>query len=244
MKRIIRTSLGLAVTGALLALLTACTDESRYDQAICVLIDESGTYSDQKQEVVRILKREVLPAMEPGDTLLVIRIDGESYEKENLEALMTLDARPSRANAQKLALAKKLDTLARRSRPSEHTDIPGAMMLGNEYLGELASGSRVMLVFSDMQEDLAPGTQRNLSASEFDGIWVAAMNVKRLGSDNADPSLFRQRLAAWEHRILAAGGLGWRTFMDASKLADYLGEVRAATRHRDPTPDRRERAPA
>lgn len=220
----------LAVVCAALVfvLLCACTDGARYDQAICVLIDESGTYADQKQEVVRILKREVVPAMEPGDTLLVIRIDGESYDKENLEALVTLDARPSRANAQKLALAQKLDGLARRSVPSEHTDIPGAMMLASEYLGELASGSRVMLVFSDMQEDLAPGTRRDLSQTEFDGIWVAAMNVKRLGSDNADPSLFRRRLAGWEHRVLGSGGLGWRTFMDASKLADYLGEVRAS----------------
>lgn len=211
----------------LLAFLSGCSDESRYDQAICVLIDESGTYADQKPEVVRILKREVLPSMEPGDTLLVIRIDGESYEKDNVEALVTLDARPSRANAQKLALAQKLDALARRARSSEHTDIPGAMMLASEYLGELKSGSRVMLVFSDMQEDLAPGTRRDLSQTEFQGIWVAAMNVKRLGTDNADPSVFRRRLAAWEQRILGSGGLGWRTFMDATQLAGYLGEVRA-----------------
>ena len=222
------TRLVAIVAATLFAFLTACTDGARYDQAICVLIDESGTYSDEKQEVVRILKREVIPAMEPGDTLLVIRIDGESYGRDNLEALVTLDARPSRANAQKLALAQKLDLLGRRSLPSKHTDIPGAMMLGSEYLGELASGSRVMLVFSDMQEDLAPGTRRDLSQTEFDGIWVAAMNVKRLGSDNADPSLFRRRLAAWEQRVLGSGGLGWRTFMDASKLGAYLSNVRAS----------------
>ena len=27
--------------------------------------------------------------------------------------------------------------------------------------------------------------------------------------------------------VLAAGGLGWRVFMDASKLAAYLADVRA-----------------
>ena len=114
MKWLTRTTrLALAVALGLFAI--ACDDESRYDQAICVLIDESGTYADEKDEVVGILKREVLPAMEPGDTLLVIRIDDESYEKGNVEALMTLDARPSRANAQKLALAQKLDALAIRS---------------------------------------------------------------------------------------------------------------------------------
>jgi hypothetical protein len=193
-----------------------------------VLIDESGTYADEKQEVVRILKREVLPSMEPGDTLLVIRIDAESYEKNNVEALTTLDPRPSRANAQKLALAQKLDRFAESSARSGYTDIPGAMMLGSEYLAELASGSRVMLVFSDLEEDLPPGAQRMLSRDEFEGIYVAAMNVKRLGKDNSDPAVFRQRVAGWEERVLGAGGRGWRMFMDASKLADYLAEVRTA----------------
>jgi hypothetical protein len=210
----------------LTAFLVGCDDGARYDQAVCVLIDESGTYADERREVVRILKREVLPAMDPGDTLLVIRIDGESYDKNNVVALVTLDARPSRANAQKMALAQKLDRLAASEARAAHTDIPGAMMLGSEYLGELASGSRVMLVFSDMQEDLAPGTRRKLSSDEFDGIHVAAMNVKRLGADNADPSVFRERLASWEKRVLAAGGLGWRMLMDTSKLASYLAEVR------------------
>ena len=239
-----RASVPFLVATTLLALSTGCTDKARYDQAICVLIDESGTYADQKQEVVRILKSEVLPSMEPGDTLLVIRIDGESYQKENVEALLTLDTRPSRANAQKLALARTLDELARRRLKSVHTDIPGAMMLGNEYLGELASGSRVMLVFSDMQEDLAPGTRRDLSASEFDGVWVAAMNVKRLGSDNADPSVFRKRMSTWKRRVLQSGGLGWRTFMDASQLADYLGEVRASAENRRRAPSQPEGASA
>jgi len=209
-----------------LGLTLGCDDGARYDQAVCVLVDESGTYADERGEVVRILKREVLPALEPGDTLMVIRIDGESYEKDNVVTLVTLDPRPSRANAQKLALAQTLDRMARREARATHTDIPGAMMLGSEYLAELSSGSRVMLVFSDMQEDLAPGTQRELADDEFRGIHVAAMNVKRLGSDNADPGVFRDRLSSWERRVKDAGGSGWRTFLDASKLGIYLGEVR------------------
>jgi hypothetical protein len=216
----------LAGVCGLAVLQLACDDGTRYDQAVCVLIDESGTYADERPEVVRILKREVLPALEPGDTLLVIRIDGESYEKDNIEAMVTLDPRPSRANAQKLAMAQSLDRMAGRTSRAAHTDIPGAMMLGSDYLAELASGSRVMLVFSDMQEDLAPGTRRKLAADEFQGIHVAAMNVKRLGSDNADPAVFRDRLADWEQRVMGAGGSGWRTFLDAAKLASYLGEVR------------------
>ena len=225
-RRVTKSALAASLLLSLLAL-PGCNDEARYDQAICVLIDESGTYADQKNEVVRILKREVLPSMEPGDTLLVIRIDGESYEKDNVEALVTLDPRPSRANQQKLGMAQKLDKMARESKRSRHTDIPGAMMLAGEYLSELASGSRVMLVFSDMEEDLAPGTERTLSKNEFTGIHVVAMNVKRLGADNADPAIFRNRLASWERRILEAGGSSWKTFNDSTKLAAFLAEVRS-----------------
>jgi hypothetical protein len=138
---------------ALTALALGCGESRRYDQAIGVLIDVSGTYSDERKETVNVIKREVLPNMVPGDTLIVIRIDSESYDKENVESLLTLDRRPSHANAQKLALARKLDAFAGESHGSQHTDIPGAIMLASEYLSEVGSDSRVMLIFSDMQED-------------------------------------------------------------------------------------------
>jgi hypothetical protein len=201
-------------TGALLALLFAlhgCDGGRRYEQALCALIDVSGTYSDQKVEAVRILKREVLPAMEPGDTLLVIRIDDASYEQDNVVALETLDPRPSRANAQKLALARALDAFAASASGSRHTDIAGAMMLGAEYLAELQAGSRIMLVFSDMQEDLPQGAVRRLEEGEFQGIRVMAMNVKRLQGDTTAPHVFRERLAGWEKRVTAASADSWGT---------------------------------
>ena len=157
-RREVDSGAAIALAG-LLALLAGCGEGRRYDQAICVLIDVSGTYADQKQEVVKVIKRDVLPGMVPGDTFIAILVDSESYEKDNVKALTTLDARPSRANAQKLALARQLDAFAASDERSEYTDIPGAMMLGAEYLQEVASGSRVMLVFSDLQEELPSGTR-------------------------------------------------------------------------------------
>ena len=211
---------------ALTALALGCGESRRYDQAIGVLIDVSGTYSDERKETVNVIKREILPHMVPGDTLIVIRIDSESYDKENVEALLTLDQRPSHANAQKLALARKLDAFAKQSHGSQHTDIPGAIMLASEYLSEVGSDSRVMLIFSDMQEDLPPGSKRALAEDELQGTHVAAMNVKRLNRDTADPTVFRDRLADWEVRTQNAGALDWRTFMDSTKLPEYLAEIR------------------
>jgi hypothetical protein len=164
--------------------------------------------------------------MVPGDTLLIVRIDSESYDQENLEALLTLDQRPSHANAQKLAMAQKLDAFAAEPMNASHTDIPGAIMLASEYLNEIGGGSQVMLIFSDMQEDLPPGSKRILADDELRGTHVVAMNVKRLRPDTADPAAFRGRMGTWEERVTAAGAVEWRTFMDATKLPAYLAAIR------------------
>jgi len=211
---------------AALVILAGCTDARRYDQAIAILIDVSGTYADEKPEAVRIIKREILPSMEPGDTLLVMRIDSESYEEDNVEALVRLDARPSKANAQKLAIARKLDAFAKTKGRSAHTDIPGAMMLAAEYLTEVGSASRVILVFSDMEEDLPKGTTRELDEAEFRDIRIVAMNVKRLKGDTVDPQVFRKRMASWEDRVTAASAESWRMIMDDAKLPALLAQIR------------------
>jgi len=221
-----RRALAIAGSLSLAALLASCSDGRNYEQAICVLIDVSGTYADEKAEVAKILKRDVLPAMLPGDTLLVIRIDSASYEKDNVETLVTLDPRPSRANAQKLALASRLDAFAANAVSSDHTDILGAMLLGSEYLAEIEAASRVMLVFSDLEQDLPAGARRKIEAGEFDGVQVVAMNVKRLRSDNADPEAFRGRLASWEGQMLGGGASGWRAIMDATQLPIHLAQLR------------------
>jgi hypothetical protein len=207
-------------------LLAGCSDARRYDQAIGVLIDVSGTYADERRETVRVLKREILPHMVPGDTLLVTRIDSESYDREDVLALLTLDRRPSHANAQKLEIARLLDEFAADPTRSTHTDIPGAIMLASEYLDETGAGSRVMLIFSDMQEDLPGAARRTLAADELAGTRVVALNVKRLGRDQADPTLFRDRLEGWGERFAAAGAVEWRTFLDAGQLPEYLEAAR------------------
>jgi hypothetical protein len=213
-----------AILLALCAL--SCSDGTRYRQAVALLVDTSGTYTDQGAEVAKIVKREILPSLMPGDTLLLIRIDSQSYEKENLEALLTLDSRPSKANAEKLAFAGKLDAFASGTARAEYTDIPGAVMLASEYLRETAAGSRVILIFSDMQEDLPSGTTRQWEARELADMQVVAVNVKRLQSDNADPQLFRGRLADWEQRVLSHGAAGWRQVLDAGQLSVQLEELR------------------
>jgi hypothetical protein len=209
----------------LLALALSCSSGAQYAHAIVALVDVSGTYADQKAEVVNVIRKGLLPKMTPGDTLVVIRIDDESYRKQNVEASVTLDVRPSQANAQKVALAKALEAFQKRPVHTQHTDIRGAMMLGAEYLRESNAGRRTMVVFSDMEEDLPQGVKREMAPDELKGVSVLAMNVKRLAHDNANPAAYRQRLAAWEKQLIGHGAQKFKVVLDPDKLAELIDET-------------------
>jgi hypothetical protein len=210
------------VAAALLA--GSCSSGAQYSQAIVALVDVSGTYADQRPEVVNVIRKGVLPRLTPGDTLVVIRIDSESYKKANVEASMTLDVRPSKANAQKLQLANTLEAFSHKQLRSAHTDIRGAMMLGAEYLRESNAGRRTMVIFSDMEEDLPRGVKRDMATDELKGVRILAMNVKRLGHDNANPTAYRARLAGWEKQLTSHGAREFKVVLEPEKLSDLLDE--------------------
>lgn len=209
---------------AALILTGSCTSGTQYSQAVCALVDVSGTYADQKEDVVNVIRRGLLPKLTPGDSLFVIRIDEESYKKGNVEATVKLDARPSRANAQKLAFAGQLESFAQRKTRAPYTDIRGAMMLGAEYLRESGAGRRTMVIFSDMEEDLPRGVKRELAPDELKGVRVVAMNVKRLAADNANPAVYRQRLEGWGKQATSHGAKEFRVVLEAEKLTELLDE--------------------
>ena len=83
-----------------------------------------------------------------------------------------------------------------------------------------------MLIFSDLEEDLPAGMRRELDPTEFEGVEVMAVNVKRLQRDGRDPDIFRKRLDTWQERVAQSSARGWRTVQDETRLAEILAEVR------------------
>src|SRR5258707_13477562 len=83
--------------------LSGCSSGRNYAQAIAALVDVSGTYGDQKPEVINLIKKGILPKLNPGDSLLVIRMDDESYRRDNLGDSVSLTVAPPTPNLQKLA---------------------------------------------------------------------------------------------------------------------------------------------
>jgi hypothetical protein len=204
------------------ALLSSCSSGKNYAQAICALVDVSGTYADQRPEVVNVIKRGILPKLMPGDSLFVIRIDSESYKKDNLVGQITLDVRPSKANAEKLAFSRALEEFAQKPMRSKFTDIRGAMMLGSEYLKETGAGTKTMVIFSDMEEELPKGVRRDLASDEFKGMRVLAMNVKKLNADNANPTVYRARMAHWQKQVTSHGAKEFAMVLEPEKLDELL----------------------
>ncbi len=212
---------------ALAAGAAGCSDSKDFETSYCALIDISGTYAGEKSTVVNTVKAGIVPQMIPGDSLFFVMIDSNSYSEDNLVTKLTLDYRPTKANSQKLAVAQKLDEFGRGKARSKMTDISGAMMLCADYLKATGSGTQVMFVFSDMNEELPAGVKRKFAEDEFEGIDIVAMNIIKLNKDSNNPEIYRKRLDKWSSRTTASGARSWNTLIDATKIPEYIHQVKS-----------------
>lgn len=207
-------------------LLTACSDNKAYETALCAMADTSGTYAAEKDNVARIIKAGVITEMLPGDSLIFVTIDSNSYDEDNLKSTLKLDYIPSNANQQKLAFANKLDEFSKNRISADYTDISGAMMLCADYLKSTGSGNQAMLIFSDMKEELQDGLVRDFSEDQLEGMHIAAMNVIKLDADSVDPAIYRQRLQDWDRRVKQANAGSWQVIVDPVKIPAYIEQLR------------------
>lgn len=205
-------------------LLASCTRAEDHARAVCVLMDESGTYADQRPHVVDIIRRSILPGLLPGDLLVLVGIDSNSFDADNVRASLLLDRRPSRANQQKLGFLEALDAVETETKPSRYTDIRGGFMLCGAHLAEAVAREKTIVVFSDLDERLPRGVRRDLTKSELADIRVVAINVKRLRKDGANPAGYRARIAKWEEIARAGGARDFRIVISPDRLVAYLEE--------------------
>ena len=208
----------LALSSA--AFSAGCGDSRSHAQAVYVLIDTSGTYALEANKAQMIINY-LLGTLQPGDSLAVARVESRSFTEKDIVAKATFDTRPSQANAQKRAFREATDGFLKNVKQSRYTDITGGLLQGAEYLNETGAGSRTIIVFSDMQEELDKVTQRDFPIS-LKNIRVVAVNVVKLGTDNVDPRRYMGRLEAWEKRVVAAGAAEWRVINDLQRLDRIL----------------------
>ncbi len=200
--------------------LAGCVDSQPRNKAVYMLLDTSGTYT-QELDKARKISNYLLATLDSGDSLAIARIDSASFSEKDILARVTFDSRPSTINEQKRAFKRKLDEfVAGSTRGASHTDITGGVLQAVEYLNETQASERYILIFSDLEEDLVKGHVRDFPL-QIGNIAVVALNVTKLRSDNIDPREYRQRLDAWGERITKGGGV-WKVVNDLERLDNML----------------------
>ena len=193
-----------------------CGDPRSHSQAVYVLIDTSGTYALEAAKAQLIINY-LLGTLQPGDSLAVARVESRSFSEKDIVAKATFDSRPSQANAQKRAFREATDAFLKNVKQSRYTDITGGLLQGAEFLNETGAGTKTIVVFSDMQEELDKVTQRQVPMN-LKRIRIVAVNVVKLNTDNIDPRRYFGRLEAWQKRVVAAGASEWRVINDLERL--------------------------
>ena len=208
-----------ALLTATALMLGACTPNAPRNKGVYLLLDTSGTYSEELKKAQSIILY-TLSTLQPTDTFAVARIDTGSFSEKDIIAKATFDDRPSTANGQKRAFAEQIKHFVDHSEKATNTDITGGVLQAIEFLKEKNSGKKTILIFSDLQEDLAKGYVRDVPL-DLDGFEVVALNVTKLRSDNFDPREYMSRVEAWQQRVEKSGGK-WRMINDLERLEGIL----------------------
>jgi len=197
-----------------------CVDQRSHSHAVYMLVDTSGTYA-QEAGKAQVIINYLLGSLQPGDSLAVARVQSRSFSEKDIVAKATFDSRPSQENAQKRAFRERIENSFRAVSGSRYTDITGGLIQGAEFLNETGAGSKTIIIFSDMQEELDKVTQRDFPIS-LKGFRVVAVNVVKLKTDNIDPRKYMGRLEAWQKRVETAGAREWRVINNLDRLDAIL----------------------
>ena len=204
----------LILSGVLL--LVACGQPKPENRAVYLLLDTSGTYTEELQKA-QIIINYLLASLDSGDSIAVARIDSGSFSEKDIVAKATFDLRPSTANDQKRLFKQKIDNFVSAVKSgSRNTDITGGVVQASDFVNETRAGNKFVLIFSDLEEDLQRGHIRDFPI-DVQGIQVVALNVTKLRSDNIDPRDYKKRLLAWQQRVEQGGG-EWRVLNDLERL--------------------------
>jgi len=199
--------------------LTACDEPRPQNRGVYMLMDTSGTYTEELRKAQQIINA-MLTRLDPGDSFAVARIDTGSFSEKDIVAKVTFDDRPSTANKEKRQFRDTIGQFVKSVKPARHTDITGGLLQASEYLNEKNPGRKTIVIFSDLAEDLQKGYVRDI-ALPLDGFDVVALNVTKLRSDNVDPREYLNRLTDWQQKVEAGGGK-WRVINDLDRLERLL----------------------
>lgn len=197
--RILRLAALLASTAAL----AACNLVTSTNRAVFFLFDASGTYAKSAPAAAKAASY-LVSELQPGDWIGASQISSCSFSEKEILLQQQIPETPSRAAEVKRELFGKLKTYSEQVKPTKFTDIHGALAQAAFELRQRPENERVIVVFSDMIEDLAKNCDTSDVKLDLSGISVVASNV--IKSNPADPEKYFKMLQDWEALITQAGG--------------------------------------
>ena len=204
---------------AAVPLLTACSEPTSHAHGVYMLVDTSGTYTQEIDKAARIINF-TLAKLQPGDAFAVASINTGSFSEKNIVAKVNFETIPSQANQQKRKFRQTVSDWTKDVNSAPYTDITGGLLQAIEFLNEKELGRKTILIFSDMKEELKTGYVRDIPL-QLQGFEIVALNVTKLRSDNIDPREYLDRLEAWEGRVRSGGG-EWRVINDLERLEKLI----------------------
>ena len=196
-------------------LIAGCTDTKKHTKGVYMLLDTSGKYAMELEKAQSIINY-LLGVLQPGDTMAVACIDTGSFSEKDIIAKVMFDTRPSISNNQKRAFQQTVGKFVSEVKSSPYTDISGGILQAIEYLNEADRGTKYILIFSDLKEELAKGHVRDVPF-QLAGFNVIALNVTKLRADIRDPKLYMQRVEDWRKKVEIGNG-NWRVINDLERL--------------------------
>ena len=132
-------------------ILCSCSGETApRNEGVYMLLDTSGTYAEKLTKAEQII-RFTLSKLDSTDSFAVARIDTGSFSEKDIIAKASFDDRPSAVNRQKRLFAQQVSEFVENANPSSYTDITGGLLQAVEFLNEKGTGSKTILIFSDLQ---------------------------------------------------------------------------------------------
>ncbi|MDQ1362155.1 MAG: hypothetical protein QG652_15 [Pseudomonadota bacterium] len=203
--------------------LLSCSQSAPDHRAIHVLIDRSGAYGGQFDQVAATIKW-LLLQMESGDSLALARIDNENFSALDVVAGVTFSSRPSQANAEKRAVLKILEQLAEDSGTGSYTDITGGLLHAMSWLNATGARKKMIIVFSDFPDEPREGYLREFPVY-FNGarvvVWNPAPAEPATGVALTGSRSFSERAQFWQQRVVAGGG-DWQLASDTAEIKSWF----------------------
>ena len=99
----------LVIISILILSLGSCTDTTSRATGVYMLLDSSGTYTQELKHAQAIINY-LLGTLQSGDSFGIAKIDSASFSEKDIIAKMTFDKRPSVTNKQKRLFKQQVDT--------------------------------------------------------------------------------------------------------------------------------------